>query len=102
MVMPVSNLVSARSGVISSLFSVSCLERSFFIAISSSLRCCGSFSCRLSMFFVSSSVAPRLVVRAVIISFERFVNISENASVTSAISNREVLQIRLSIFVSRS
>lgn len=51
---------------------------------------------------MASSELPRLVVMAVIISFDSVVNISENASVTADMSSIEVLQITFIIFVSRA
>ena len=54
------------------------------------------------MFFVASSGAPRPLATAVIISLERVVNTSENASVIIVMTRIEVLQRTLRIFVSRS
>ena len=51
---------------------------------------------------MTSSEVPRLVVMAVIISFDSLVNISENASVTVDMSKRKVLHITFRIFVSRA
>jgi len=54
------------------------------------------------MFFGLSSMMLRLGVRAIIISFKRLVNSTQNAPVTITIGKKERLKSMMRIFVSHS